>query len=123
MIEKQQQALHVWFGDQIRACKENQEKLYLDERTDEANFEKIRANVYDIFRTILSVAVENGKGDREAVKRFFMEKTEKIPANWIAAYDKANQHGDEEQMQIETIKLDTVQEIKQKFLAVWEVSE
>ena len=35
-------------------------------------------------------------------------------------YDKAKAHGDIEQMQIENIKLETIQEIKLKFSEIWE---
>ena len=53
------------------------------------------------------------------MKRFFQQKTEQIPANWVTAYNKAKENGNAEQMQIESIKLDTIQEIKQKFSEIW----
>ena len=119
-MEKKLEQLDEWFEKQIAFCAEEQRKLLDDDRTDEANFEKIRANVYDIFRTILSVAVKIGKGDTDAIKEFFHKKTEQIPAKWVSSYDKAKAHGEIEQMQIENIKLETIQEIKLKFSEIWE---
>ena len=60
-------ALNGYFEEQIRLCAERREALLADERGDEANFEKVRSNVFDIFRTVLSVAERQGKGDPEAV--------------------------------------------------------
>ena len=119
MMEKKLEQLNEWFGKQITSCGEAHQKLLADDRTDEANFEKIKSNVYDIFHTILTVAVKTGKGDASTVKRFFQQKTEQIPANWVTAYNKAKENGNAEQMLIESIKLDTIQEIKQKFSEIW----
>lgn len=81
---------------------------------------KIRANVYDIFCTILLAAVKTGNGNADAVQEFFRKKMKQIPASWEKAYDKASEHGDAEQMQIENIKLETAQMIEQKFSEIWE---
>ena len=97
--------------------------MLADDRGDEAVFEKVRANVYDIFRTILSVAVKTCDGVEEAVRRFFLQRAEQIPSGWAASYEKAKQHDDPVKMQIEQIKLDTVGEIKEYFVRVWEGAE
>lgn len=115
--------MNCYFENQIAVCKQQEAVLREDARTDEANFQKIRANVYDIFRTILSVAQRTGKDDPDAVKQFFLVKAEQIPANWKAAYDAAKQHEDAERLLIEQIKLDTVQEIRNEFLTDWEEME
>ncbi len=60
--------MNSYFDEQIAACAARSQALLADDRTDESNFEKIRANVYDIFRTMLSVAVAAGKGDANAVR-------------------------------------------------------
>ena len=104
-------------------CNQRNKKLLDDERTDEATFEKVKANVYDIFRTILSVAVKTSKGDPDAVRRFFVQKTEQIPSSWVTAYDKAEQHNDTVKMRLEQIKLDTIGEIRENFAKTWEGAE
>lgn len=123
MIEQKILNLNSYFDKQISLCKQCNKNLLTDERMDEANFEKVKANVYDIFCTIFSVAVKNSKGDFEAIKRFFILKIEQIPSNWVIAYNTAKQHDDTVKMQIEQIKLDTVSEIKQMFITIWEEEE
>ena len=120
MIEQAVSTLNRYFEDRIADCSRLEKELIADERRDEATFEKIRANVYDIFRTILSVAEKVGKGDPEAVRNFFVQKTEQIPSTWAASYEKAQQHNNAVGMQIEQIKLDTIDEIKKQFAKVWE---
>lgn len=123
MLEKKVSKFNSYFDRQISLCEQCNERLLADDRTDEAVFEKIKANIYDIFRTILSAAVETGKGDAEAVKRFFTLKIRQIPSSWTTAYDQAKQHDDAVKMQIEQIKLDTVDQIKEMFAKIWEVEE
>ena len=114
------ETLNHYFDQQIDQYNQHIGVLQADERRDEANLEKVRANVYDIFRTILSVAEKTCKDDPDAMKQFFWKKTEQIPANWVTSYDKAREHGDVVKMQIEQIKLDTVGEIRQVFKQIWE---
>ena len=58
--------------------------------------------------------------DDLARRRFFLQKTEQIPASWVASREKAKQNGDVEKMHIESIKLDTVLEIKNMCMQIWE---
>lgn len=120
MMEQKISKLNSYFDKKISLCERCSKKLQTDDRADEAAFEKIKANIYDIFRTILSVAVKTGKGDAEAVRRFFILKIQQIPSNWAAAYKQAEEHDDAVKMQIEQIKLDTAGEIKKIFTAIWE---
>ena len=123
MMEQKVSKLNHYFEEQIAMCGRRNKELLIDERTDEADFEKVKANVYDIFRTILSVAVKTGKGDSNAVRRFFVQKSEQIPSSWETAYDNAKQHNDAVKMRLEQIKLDTINEIKENFAKIWEGAE
>lgn len=120
MSEKQKE-FTTWLDSRIAACEKRREKLLTDERSDESDFEKIKANIYDIFRTVYNVALKTSGGDADAAKRFFLLKMEEIPANWKAAYDKAKQHDDVHRIQTERIKLETAQEIRTTFERIWEV--
>lgn len=120
MIEMKVSQLNSYFDEQISSCLKSNESLLADERKDEANFAKVKANIYAIFRTILSVAVKNSKGDDDAVKLFFTTRIEQIPANWLTSYDEAKQHNDAVKMQIESIKLETAREIREMFEKIWE---
>lgn len=115
--------MNNYFENQIALWKQKEKDLLEDDRTDEASFQKIRANVYDIFRTILSVAQKAGHNNSETVKHFFLKKTEQIPSNWKAAYEAAKQHDNVQKMLIEKIKLDTIHEIREKFINCWEKTE
>ena len=123
MIEQKVFKLNSYFEEQIAMCGQRNKELLADEHTDEATFEKVKANVYDIFRTILSAAVKNGKGDPDAVRRFFVQKTEQIPSSWETAYNKAKENNDAVKMCLEQIKLDTIGEIKENFAKTWEGAE
>ncbi len=119
-MNEQLQKFDAYLEERIGACKERSEQLAAEDRKDEGNFEKVRANVYEIFKTIRSVAERVCGGDDFAGKRFFLQKAEEIPASWSASYDKAKQHGDLEKMHIESIKLDTIREIKDRYMQIWE---
>ena len=119
-MNKKQQEFELYLDEKIAACKQRSKRLTADDRTDEGNFEKVRANVYEIFKTILSVAEKVCKEDELAKKRFFLQKIEQIPTSWTISYEKAKQHKDVEKMHIESIKLDTIQEIKDKCMQIWE---
>lgn len=113
MTAEKQNEMNAWLDSRISDCGRRMKALLADDRADEANFEKIRANVYDIFRTILSVAVRTCK--EEGIEVFFMSKLQQLPKSWEASYELAENHGDVEKMEIERIKLDAVREIREKF--------
>ena len=97
-----------YLEERIAACRQKEAALVADSRADEAVFEKIRANVYEIFLTIWNM----GRGED-----FFREKLEAIPKNWQAAYDRAKTHEDIAAMTLEIVKLDTAKEIMEEWEA------
>ena len=119
-MNEQQRKFESYLDKQIAACKQRSQLLAEDDRMDEGNFEKVRANVYEIFKTILSVAERVCGGDDSAKRAFFLQKAEQIPADWAASYEKAKQSGDIAKMYIESIKLDTIREIKDMCMQIWE---
>lgn len=119
-MKKKIDELTAFFDAGIACCAKREKELIADERKDEANFEKIRANVYNIFHTILGVAVKTCGEDAGAVRSFFLKQLDQIPASWSAAYEAAKQHGDDEKLQIEEIKLAVVREIRTEFSKIWE---
>ena len=112
----EQQKFELYLDEQIAACKQHSKLLTADDR----NFERVRANVYEIFKTILSVAERTCGKDDLAKRCFFLQKAEQIPTSWMSSYEKAKQHGDVVKMHIESIKLDTIQEIKDMCMQIWE---
>ena len=88
MTQNKVTELNAWFDQQIELCNTQNKKLAADGYKDEAVFEKIKANVYDIFRTILSVAVKTNSTNPDNAKRFFETKLEQIPSGWHARADE-----------------------------------
>lgn len=119
-MEHKIEKLNQWFAAQIAACGAAEKELLADDRRDEADFEKIKANVYDIFRTILSAAVKTGDRNEDAVKDFFLQRLQQIPSKWSAAYKKAESNNDAAQMHIERVKLDVAEEVQADFCTIWE---
>lgn len=123
-MEQKITKMNNWFEEKIAACSRRNAELQADDRTDEAIFEKVKANIYDAMRTWLTVAVRViGKGDEKAVKDFFIARVEQIPASWAAAYEKAKEHNDIARMQTEQVKLDVVREVRTEFDKIWEGAE
>jgi len=92
---------------EISSCFSRREMLEQDGREDEANFEKIRANVFGIFRTVSGVAEQQPEP-----LLFFRKKLQEIPENWRRAEEKAKQHGADDQASIEAIKLAAADRIR-----------
>lgn len=103
------ESLHNFLTEQSALCRERAASLTADDRRDEAVFEKIRGNVYDIFTAVLNTA--QSQTDPMA---FFRHQLNAIPANWESALEKARAHGDDAKMHTELLKLDTVRSIRNR---------
>ena len=96
-------------NEQAEACKARADALTADNRQDEAVFEKIRGNVFEIFTAVLNAArKQSDPAD------FFRRQLTAIPANWEAALEKAEAYGDEAKAHTERIKLDAVRAIREQ---------
>ena len=91
-------------------CKEQAALCARDGREDEAVFEKIKLNVYDIFKTVFNTL---GEGEK------FTQKLREIPAAGQLSLEKASAHGDDAKVHIESIKLEAAQKIEDKFKEIW----
>ena len=111
-----------FFADRMANCKAIAQQLRSDDREDEAVFAKIQLNIYHIFNSVFSVAIETAGQDDEKVVQFFLTRLRQIPQSWHTALANAEQHGETEKAHIERIKLDAVAQIKTAFARIWEVS-
>ena len=82
-----------------------------DSRVDEANFQKIRANVFGIFKAVLDTAVK-AKGESREALNFFSAKLRDIPASWRSALGSAQSS---ESALVERLKMQSVSEIERTF--------
>ena len=103
------ESLQKFLNEQAEACKARATSLTTDNRQDEAVFEKIRGNVFEIFTAVLNAA----RKQSDPVD-FFRRQLTAIPANWEAALEKAEAHGDEAKAHTERIKLDAVRAIREQ---------
>jgi len=105
----------AFLTEQVDACRAREQNLLSESRKDEANFEKIRANIFEIFQSVWSAANKTS----ENPQRFFLKKLEEIPVNWRNSLEKAIRYDDAVKAHIETIKLEAAEEIKGAFRRTW----
>lgn len=105
-------SLHAFLTEQAALCRAQAAALTADQRGDEAIFEKIRCNVFEIFASVLKAA-----GQQPEPMAFFRRQLDTIPANWEAAYQKAKAHGDDGRAHTELVKLEAVRIIRARLEA------
>ena len=83
-------------------------------RQDEANLEKIRRNVYDIFTALANADAAQARkvsDPAEAFQRIHTVRFDRFPESWRQRQQKAAAHGDVVTQTIEETKLKTVARI------------
>ena len=89
-------------------------KLSAEGRMDDANFAKVRMNIYDVCRTV-SRTLENRPGAGVSAIRAQLER---FRAGWGAALEKAKQHGDVKAVAVEETKLAALEDVIAHFREV-----
>lgn len=92
------------------------ESLKAADREDEAIHKKIERNVVEIFTTLFNVSKKQAGGSAERLESAYLKFLENIPKEWYAKLEQAKTHGDEENVHIETIKIQLKDTLKDKFL-------
>lgn len=116
-------AMQMYFDKEITTCCSAIEQLNTDERNDDATFIKVKKNVLDIFRVIMSVGIKKFDSDEEKVSEFLKERLTQIPNNWRSSFYKASINGKVQTAHLEKIKLETVAEIELVFKQIWGCSD
>lgn len=111
--------LKLYLEKHAAECKEKSLALAADCRADEANMEKVRGNIYEVFRTVIDAAERTQPAPAQA-KGFFLSRLDQIPAAWHTALEKAREHGDDARVALELIKLEAAADIKAA-ASLWEV--
>ena len=96
--------------------------LVADERKDESDFEKIRANIFQIAKSVYQTSLKTFP-EENARLEFLDSRLAMIAQSWKSALDKAKTHHDEVRVLQEQLKLDTMEEILKKRKEIWEVAE
>lgn len=106
-----------YIEESINALNREEEELTSGERKDEANFVKIRINIYGIARSFYDVVKKSSAPD--SIAQEFKRRIGKPAQSWRASYEKAKEHNDVEKCVIEEIKLKTLEDIIKKINALY----
>lgn len=102
----------------MEELEKEEKRLIADERKDEANLVKIKRNVYGIAKSYYEV-VKKTVGQKQFIEEYIRRVN--IPkGKWQSAYEQAKEHRRVEQTVIEEIKIQTMEEILNKFQEVWQ---
>lgn len=85
------------------------------QRQDDADLTKIRANIYDICATIGKVMCKTQP--EEARETAFLKKLEELPQNWRMALEAAEAHGNTQRAAVEELKLEALAHVLARFHA------
>lgn len=97
--------------------------LKIEDKEDEAKFEKIKLNIYEIFETlfssfekrIMSKKENNGEVLYHQFCKEYLETFQKIPMSWKTKLEYAIQHDLTEEKIIEELKLEIAESLKLRF--------
>lgn len=101
----------AFLDERKNATMEEVQSLAKDNRKDESNTLKAKANIYDIFKAIWG-ASERMAGDD--FKTDFLVRVDNICGPWEKSLEVAREHNDTAKIVIEEAKLAAVKEIKNK---------
>ena len=90
--------------------------LTVDGRTDDANFAKVRTNIYDVCRSVINTLINRPGAGRNAIAA----QLERFRATWGTALEKAKQHDNAKGMAVEEIKLSALEDVIAHFEEVSE---
>lgn len=103
-----------YLDSMIAGCKEDIARLSAEGRKDDADFKKVRANIYEVVKTVtLALSSRPGAGI-DAVRAQFA----RFKAAWGGALLKAKEHGDVAAAAVEEIKLDALEDAMAHFEGV-----
>ena len=88
--------------------------LTADGRIDDANFAKVRTNIYDVCRTVSQTLADRPGAGMKAVA----VQLERFHTTWGAALEKAKQHDDVKSIAVEEIKLAALEDVIAHFQEV-----
>lgn len=93
-------------------------KLAGEDRKDESNMLRAKANIYDIFKAIWGACEKMSEGDSTFISTF-NGKVEAITLPWGKSLEAAKAHNDVHKVMIEEAKLSAVNEVKEKIASLF----
>ena len=102
----------------VTKLQQEEKELNLSDRKDESNLVKVKINIYGVCKTILEVVTNTNSPD--TVKDAYVNKLTNMLHTWQESFEKAKKYNDVTKLVIEEIKLQTLEEICNKFVETWE---
>ena len=116
-IEKKESFVR-YLDERTSAVQADIARLIEDNRRDEADFEKIRANIFPIMKQMVQASERIYKEESEQVQ-FLDARITMFEETWKAAHVKATEHRDEKRILQEQVKLEAIGEIRDAFERIW----
>ncbi len=102
----------TYLNNAIETAEKKEQELIATERKDEANLQRIRANIYGICLTVVQVAAKAKSGDE--LWQDYRNRLDNISRSWVESYEKAKVHQDVEKILIEETKFQVLNEVKER---------
>lgn len=102
----------TYLNNAIETAEKKEQELIATERKDEANLQRIRANIYGICLTVVQVAAKAKSGDE--LWQDYRNRLDNISRSWGESYEKAKVHQDVEKILIEETKFQVLNEVKER---------
>ena len=107
-----------YLDQRTSSVQEDTLRLIADNRRDEANFEKIRTNIFQIVKTIFQASVRVSQEESERV-RFLDTTLTLFQETWESHLTEAKEHGDDLKIVQEQTRLEALAEIRDTFQKIW----
>ena len=118
-MESEKTSAFISYLDQrTTSVQEDTLRLIADDRREEANFEKIRANIFQIVKTMLQASARISQEESERVG-FLEAKLALFQETWEGYLRKAKEHGDDLKIVQEQTRLEALAEIRDTFQKIW----
>ena len=96
-----------YLSKQTEACKEKTARLEKEGRKDEADFSKVRTNIYEVCKTVTGALIDRPGAGADAVWARF----EGFKAEWGAALEKARANDDARNTVIGETKMKALEDV------------
>ena len=96
-----------YLTQRIEAGKEEIEALEAEGRRDDADFAKVKTNIYDVCRTVTNALRERPGAGAAAVKA----QLDRFSISWNAALEKAREHDDAKNIVVGETKMEALRDV------------
>ena len=106
----------TYLSNKVGEGKAETASLLAEGRTDDANFAKVRTNIYDVCRTVSQALINRPGAGTEAI----WAQLERFRTEWGIALEKAKQYDNINGITVEETKLAALEDVIAHFLEVSE---